>query len=174
MGSEVEQVTQKRHYSLSGSDRILGKNAKETEFLHFNRTDYKLELRIERQSSEDTIWLAAIKVSCAPTWREEGSSVAQYRGTKICRRQDDGWKKHRIKRSHKYDEGNRRSSIVQVHVRVSLPSGKEFLLHMARFKPTSNLFMMMDMLTEITEAQISLCVTAREDTAPLILNICYG
>jgi len=55
MGSGVEQVTQIRHYSLSGSEIILGKNAKETEFLHFNRTDYRLQLRIERQPSEDTM-----------------------------------------------------------------------------------------------------------------------
>lgn len=55
MGSGVEQVTQKRYYSLSESDRNLGKNAEETQFLHSNRADYKLELRIERQRSEDTM-----------------------------------------------------------------------------------------------------------------------
>jgi hypothetical protein len=98
MGSRVDQVTQERHYSLSGSDRILGKNAEQIEFLHSNRTDYKLQLRIERQRSEDTVWLASIKVACAPTRREEGSTVVQYRGTKICRWEDDGWtKQNKIK-----------------------------------------------------------------------------
>jgi len=55
MGSGADQVTQKSHYSLSGSDRILGKNAEQSEFLYSNPTDYKLRLRIERQLSKDTI-----------------------------------------------------------------------------------------------------------------------
>jgi hypothetical protein len=55
MGSGVDQVTQKRHYCLSGSDRIIGKNTEQTEFFHSIRRDYKLQLRTERQHSEDTI-----------------------------------------------------------------------------------------------------------------------
>ena len=51
------------------------------------------------------------------------------------------------------------------------PQENSFCYHMTRFKPTSNLCMMMDMLTGIIEAKISLCVTDREDTAPFILNL---